>query len=179
MTSTADLCPEEAKARATLLETRTMTMKVHSMLDALATDMVQFLLLLLLRTIPKLQLTNKYFVSFFEKCGDNGREDHGNELEKLRTLRDDLKENVRKLRYLYRLAEYFSEPHSNSFKPRPGFDYFALQFLLDAISRTRVLCRVHMFYDRIDATKLPNESYLRGIFPDARIKYVNIDEINW
>ena len=102
MTSTSDLCPKESKARATLLETRTMTMKVHSILDKLVSDM--FLILRgdldlglpfsLLKTIQTLQLTYKYFVSFFEKYEDNGREDHENETEKLRTTRGLLNENV-------------------------------------------------------------------------------------
>ena len=180
MTSTSDLCPEEAEARATLLETRTMAMKVHSLLVELVSDMDQFLAsdlcigltFSLQRTIQKLQLTNKYFVSFFEKCEDNGREDHENETEKLLTTPDFLNENVTKLRYLNRRTK-------KPFKPHRGFGYYALQFLLNAISRTRVLCRVHVLLgDRIDPN-VSNESYLRAIFPDARIKYVNIDEINW
>ena len=179
MTSTSDLCPEEAEERATLLETRTMTMKVHSILDKLVSDMNHFLssdlsiglTLSLQRTIPKLQLTNKYFASFFEKCGDNGKEDHEIEIEKLRNTRDLLNANVCKLRLLNDLSE-------NSSEFIPSFDYYALQFLFNAISRTRVLCRVHvLFSDRIDKT--PNKSYWRKFFPDARIKYVNIDEINW
>ena len=179
MTSTSVLCPEDADERATLLETRSMTMKVHSILDKFVPDMNHFLssdlsiglTLSLQRTIPKLQLTNKYFASFFEKCGDNGKEDHEIEIEKLRNTRDLLNANVCKLRLLNDLSE-------NSSEFIPSFDYYALQFLFNAISRTRVLCRVHvLFCDRIDKT--PNKSYWRKFFPDARIKYVNIDEINW
>ena len=173
ISSISDLCPEEAEERATLLETRTMTMKVHLMMDQLVSDMNLFLhsdlsidlTFSLQRTIPKLQLTNKYFASFFEKCED--------ETEKLRTTRDLLNENVRELRLL-------NHKKATSTKSGHRFDYDALQFLLNAISRTRVLCRVHMlFCGRIGATEFPNESFWREIFPDARFKYVNIDEINW
>ena len=168
MTSTSDLCPEEAEERATLLETRTMTMKVSSMLDALASDMGPFSFPKIIQT---LQLTNNYFVSFFEKCEDNGREDHENETEKLRTTRDLLNKNVSYLRLLNHIIDDYSGINHS-------YDDHALQFFLDAISRTRVLCRVHMlFYNTIGKT--PNKSYLRELFPDARIKYVNMDEINW
>ena len=187
MTSTSDLCPEEAEERATLLETRTMTMKVHSMLVELVSDLDQFLRsnlsIRLAFSVPKiiqtLQLTNKHFVSFFEKCEDNGREDHKNETEKLRNTRDLLNENLRLLNVHYKNLQLLNVLRENSSEMRPSFDH-ALQFLFNSISRTRALCRVHLLFDdRIDHTKIPNESFLRLIFSDARIKYVKIDETNW
>ena len=188
MTSTSDLCPEEAEERATLLETRTMTMKVHSMLVELVSDLDQFLRsnlsIRLAFSVPKiiqtLQLTNKHFFSFIEKYEDNGREDHKNETEKLGNTRDLLNENLRLLNVHYKSLQLLNVLRENSSEMRPSFDH-ALQFLFNAISsRTRALCRVHLLFDdRIDHTKIPNESFLRLIFSDARIKYVKIDEINW
>ena len=50
-----------------------------------------------------------------------------------------------------------------------------LSMLFNTISRTRVLCRIHLAYEKLCPTSTQvAEDFWRKIFPDARIRFINI-----
>ena len=53
-----------------------------------------------------------------------------------------------------------------------------LSMLFNAISRTRVLCRIHLAYENLFPTSNQIAEYFwRKIFPDARFRFVNVEDL--
>ena len=95
-------------------------------------------------------------------------------IEKLGSVSDESTSDVR-LTHLHRLESCMNKLITIDSVSTPTNYEPLISMLFNTISRTRVLCRIHLAYDKFcPITKQIAENFWREIFPDARIRFINL-----
>ena len=94
-------------------------------------------------------------------------------IEKLKCVFHESKHDLR-FGDLKRLESCMRELTKDTVHSKANFESL-LSMLFNTISRTRVLCRIHLAYDKFcPISKQIAEDFWRKIFPDARIRFINL-----